>query len=275
MILLRVFLLLLLTAAPSLAWWHEGHQLVVLLAQDHLSHGTQIEISEILSHHPDPTVRSLKSASTWPDLIKDEDHPFHHHDRSDWHYINRPIPDSSAGQSHGKLVEQLKKQGDILADKDKPKAQRAVALSWYVHLVGDIHQPLHNVNYYSEDFPKGDLGGNRFDVVLGSQAISLHILWDSIGGRFIEKPPVGRLRSYNRAFQKDWPIAKMTEETQVGDPQAWSNEGLSLCRHRIYPQVHQRAPISITALQDTLDLTKKQLCLAGYRLALQLNRRLD
>ena len=272
--LLNFILLLLLFAAPAQAWWDEGHQLVALIAKDHLSESCRESVTEILAHHPDPRVKTLEQAAIWPDIIKEDDDPFHSFDRPDWHYRDHPIPDPEAGPHQGQLVKQIKKQGSILADTRASKASRAIALSWYTHLLGDIHQPLHNVSFYSEDFSNGDRGGNKYYVVLGQRPIALHILWDSVGGRFIESPPPGRLQSYSRRFQRTWPMKKLSESLSQADPSEWSQEGVRMSKELVYPQVKPGERISNSALQQTLDISEKQLCLAGYRLARELNKRL-
>src|SRR5262249_33646350 len=65
------------------------------------------------------------------------------------------------------------------ADEDK-----AVAASWVFHLIGDIHQPMHAVSYFSSDkaFQTGDLGGNKFGVRVGNEKWKLHAYWDDLLG---------------------------------------------------------------------------------------------
>lgn len=48
----------------------------------------------------------------------------------------------------------------------------------FIHLVGDIHQPLHATTRYANDFKTGDRGGNSFKIT-GDGVSNLHALWDS------------------------------------------------------------------------------------------------
>jgi hypothetical protein len=53
-------------------------------------------------------------------------------------------------------------------------------LRFLIHLVGDIHQPLHTVVLYTKQFPQGDMGGNKFYVLFPNTTVTtLHMAWDS------------------------------------------------------------------------------------------------
>ncbi len=146
-------------------------------------------------------------AATWPDTARRFERErsaatrdaliarYHH---GSWHYINLPtylrasdaaalrIPTPpmrwSAGLAGANLnivqaLAQLTKQWCAAGQTD---ADRAVALSWLLHLVGDVHQPLHATALYAVPlFPDGDRGGNDIAVSGGT---NLHALWDGALG---------------------------------------------------------------------------------------------
>src|SRR4051794_37148479 len=56
---------------------------------------------------------------------------------------------------------------------------KAVALCWILHLIGDVHQPLHCATLYSPQFERGDLGGNSFGVKINGKEYRLHTFWDN------------------------------------------------------------------------------------------------
>lgn len=65
---------------------------------------------------------------------------------------------------------------------DKNSAERALFSRYVVHLVGDIHQPLHSVALFNQTYPKGDLGGNSHKVILTNGSTSnFHSYWDAGG----------------------------------------------------------------------------------------------
>lgn len=265
----RIFLLTLALCTPVWAWWDTGHELVARTAEQHIAARTRQEIIRILRHHPDPSVRTLVAASAWPDDIKKKDHPFHSYEHSNWHYQNRPIETTGDfGADNGEMVQRLKENIEVLGDVHRAPAERAVALCWVAHLVGDIHQPLHNSNSFRPEFlPRGDEGGNRFKVWLGSHKISLHNLWDSAGARFLHHPSQARLLNYLVWFQHVYPPSSFVAELRITDPQIWSDEGLALAREKAYAHVVPGEQLSDEAYQEVLDTTERQLPLAGYRLA--------
>jgi hypothetical protein len=70
----------------------------------------------------------------------------------------------------------------VLGDKTKPAAERAIHLAWLMHLVGDLHQPLHSSAMFSARTPKGDQGGNLVAVRRGNSVLKLHSYWDDVLG---------------------------------------------------------------------------------------------
>ena len=62
----------------------------------------------------------------------------------------------------------------------KQTAERALFARYTVHLVGDIHQPLHSVALYNSTYPKGDLGGNLLKIkMLNGTLMNFHSFWDA------------------------------------------------------------------------------------------------
>jgi len=71
----------------------------------------------------------------------------------------------------------------IVRHSRKP-ADKAMALSWLLHLVGDAHQPLHAAGFFSREFPESDRGGNAFFVQPpGRQPVKLYAYWHGALGR--------------------------------------------------------------------------------------------
>lgn len=267
-------LLLLSLSAPALAWWDTGHELVARIAWAHLSENERLQLRELLQHHPDPQVRDIVAASIWPDLIKSEVHPFHEFRRDNWHYQNRPVESEiSEAPDAGRLLQSLEENIATLSDQNRPATERAVALSWVIHLVGDIHQPLHNATSYRPEFqPEGDRGGNRFKVVLGERTINLHTLWDSLGGRFLEQPTSDELTGYLTQLMVEYPMERFESELTVEEFKAWSDEGLQLAREEAYCGLITGRILSETAHHRALETTARRVTLAGYRLLKVLRR---
>ena len=263
-----VVLICLFLTPPCLAWWGEGHAVVAKIAWAELKTQDRERISKVLSYHPDPAVTSIAWASVWPDLIKEKTHSLHHLDRPEWHYQNRPVCHGQEGRADsGKLLIALEQQLKIFRDISQTKADRAMALSWVVHLVGDIHQPLHNATLFTPELKLGDQGGNKSWVLLGNRELSLHKLWDSAGGRFLGPISSNRLRNYSLYFAKKYGPEFRNPELLKTDFQAWSDEGLTICEEQIYPGFVNGRRLDSQTQETALDVSARQMTLAGFRLA--------
>ena len=150
-------------------------------------------------------------ASIWPDIIQnlgeDVRRQYHH---STWHYINLPVYlteddelklarqlDQNVSmepvlplQNNLNLIQALKGNLLVWGDGSAPDAARAMALSWILHLAGDIHEPLHNVALFSRTyFPEGDRGGNLIAIRRGDDLTNLHAVWDGLSNRLDDVSP--------------------------------------------------------------------------------------
>ena len=115
------------------------------------------------------------------------------HDRPTWHTARWPIvakdapPEAKAaaaarkGRPAGQALEALVMNYAMLSSAETNSAERASALAWLLHLVGDIHQPLHVSDQYSKEFPAGNAAGTQEYVMdpVNDKPIPLHLLWDS------------------------------------------------------------------------------------------------
>lgn len=253
-----VTILFLLHCLPALAWWDLGHRVVAEVASQRVKQSTLLQIEHLLQFHPDPQVRTLDAASNWADEIRDRSHPFHHYHRSDWHYQG-----VGGAKKQGALKTQLAHQWKLMCDVEAPQAARAVALSWVVHLVGDIHQPLHVGALCNAEFPEGDRGGNDYFVWLGDQRLSLHVVWDSAGCRFLRPISENRFRAYTNYCSALAPANVPTEP----DFELWLEEALELCTTRVYAQIEPDTQITSEYLGVAIETTQERLTLAGIRLA--------
>jgi hypothetical protein len=184
MIRILAALLLLLAAADALAWSEKGHRLVAELAQRRLSPAAQAEVDRLLAGEAEP---GLAGVASWADDMRAESRTGVNElgERSErWHYLNFPrgvdcaydpardCPDGNC------VVAAIPAQAAILADRSRTDAERAQALKFLVHFVGDVHEPMHAG--YGDD-----RGGNNYPIQLrartardGSEGTNLHKVWD-------------------------------------------------------------------------------------------------
>lgn len=156
------------------AWGPEGHAIVADIAQQHLTPAASVEVDALLKQEG---LSRLDEISSWADANRKE---LPH--TGGWHYVDIPLNAKSYDAARdcrqdNCVVSKLDHYAQVLADKSAAPPVRLEALKWVVHLVGDIHQPLH-----AED--NDDKGGNTVQVQFFGQGTNLHSVWD---GRIIRK----------------------------------------------------------------------------------------
>ena len=127
-----------LTITPAQAWGAKGHRIIGEIAQKHLRQNVSKKVLKILKDE------SLAMASTWMDFIKSDDSFDHMYP---WHYCT--IPDTSFSfqenltPKEGDVVQTIQRLIQELKSKKFKDGDERMAVRMLVHLIGDIHQPLH------------------------------------------------------------------------------------------------------------------------------------
>ena len=163
---LAVFLLLSLDR-PALAWGPRGHRASAKLAESRLSPRARAIIRDLLEPG-----ESLADASTWADE-NNRNIP----GSAAWHFVNVPVSalhyDSRDCRPRGCVVSKIGEFRSILADSQAPRSRRRTALRFFIHLVQDLHQPMHVAD-------RNDRGGNNLQLRYGRyDNTNLHQVWDS------------------------------------------------------------------------------------------------
>lgn len=258
------------------------------------------EYASWISHTPtqDHDQIAFVTAATWPDFIKHatgyqsdgpdngdrppptpeasqnigyKDHFMHKY----WHFIDEPFspdgtalhnPDTPNAQTQiAAFRAKLSDPGASAEDKDI----KSYDLVWLLHLVGDVHQPLHATSRFTHGLPDGDAGGNDVKIHCGSgcSAVELHGFWDDVLGISAHAPD-----AIDAATQLPEPDARLAS---IADEKVWIDESFKAAKADVYVQ-----PIGVGAgpfaLTDgyksaALSLAKQRVALAGTRLANLLN----
>lgn len=259
-----------LSVAPAEAWTPEGHQVICAIAQDLLDDDTRRETERLLSlfsHVPS----DLPAACAWLDHIRSRG--VGHFDR--WHYVNQPINPAGVPvppPHSDDVVFAIRESLDTLRDETTLDFGRAFALRVLVHVVGDIHQPLHTVSRFTPARPDGDRGGNDFPVSTGVSAgrdDTLHIFWDRGLGLFDSIPRGGEVEAVRRiaAELRQSVPADHLVRLDENDPQVWADEGVRLAEEYVYRGIEEGDEPSSEYLRRAEPVMRKQLVLAAYRLA--------
>src|SRR5215472_15935165 len=247
------FAVLLTVPSSAFAWGTKGHQIVALIAEAHLNTSTRDKIKVIL-----PKNDTLAKASLWPDEVRKalpQMNPLHYVDVTTGataYDRDRDCPQRNC------IVEAVTWYLNVLKSNDSPLAEKQLALDYLVHLVGDLHLPLH-IGFLD------DVGGTKTKVTLQGKAQTLHELWDT-GMLETEK---GTARAMAKLLDEECdPNDRIA--WQAGTPTDWANESLSLTIEYVYP-LPESHEISDDYVKRALPILHRRLVQAGVRLAWLLN----
>lgn len=163
-------------------------------------------------------------------------------------------------------IEQLK----LIKDKSNTKKQKAAAIRMLIHLIGDMHQPLHVGTLYDKSYPKGDLNGLKYRIK--SRYKNLHRFWDVGGGilAYKKRKPFRRQR-LTQSIEKQYPYQeKFLQITLAQAIQSWVDDTFNLAKKDAYQQ-KANSKISSDYRKLVKQDSRKQLANAGYHLAQLLN----
>ncbi|MET0534887.1 MAG: S1/P1 nuclease [Steroidobacter sp.] len=298
---IAVLLATLFHCSPLLAWSRPGHMVTAAIAYEELNANDRKVLERIIAlaeRHPDRGAfevaiagakgdergrRIFLELARWSDDIRGSIH-----DHPTWHYSSRPLinkasPPAKAPEdiAQGSAIEAFALNLSVVADERASAPERAIALSWVFHLVGDMHQPLHSVSQFSERFPEGDRGGGLQFVrdPKTNEPVSLHSYWDDAVNREGSMDEATRraselLRKFPRSQFKELKPFQAASEMS-----AWTQESYQLANTIGYgPELtasdaaEQATVPSPRYLELSTTTAEKRLTLASYRLAEVLRR---
>lgn len=234
------------TTKDDFRWGQIGHRTVGHIADGMLSKKAKKQVKKLLGN------ATLAEVSTWMDEIKSD--RAYDYARS-WHYAT--IPDGETYESvetpeDGDVIWAIEKIVKELKEGDLSREDQATNLKFLVHLVGDIHQPLHVGNGQ-------DRGGNDEKVQWFGSNTNIHSVWDS---RMID----GKQYSYTELAAKiNHPTKADVKEWQAHTVRDWAYESMSY-RARVY-NLPENGKLSYRYGYENFELVEYRLLQAGVRLA--------
>ncbi len=239
----------------SMAWGVLGHRIIGEVADSYVTSNTKKQIAAILGNE------SVAMASNWPDFIKSDTN---YNYLNTWHYINfdsgisyqafkNYLASDTATDAYTKinfLTKELKK-------KTLSKEKKILYLRLLIHIVGDIHQPLH-VGRFS------DLGGNKIRVQWFNDPTNLHTVWDTHLVNFQQLSYTEYTKAINfttRLQRKAW------QQAPIGD---WIYESYQIAE-KIYSDIEPNEKLGYTYNFSYVNTVNEQLLKGGVRLAGLLN----
>ena len=223
-------------AITSFGWGATGHRATGHIANKLLNKKARKAIERILGG------QSLAMASTWMDEIR-SDSTYDH--TADWHWVT--IPDGMTYEQteknpNGDIIMTIERLIAELKSEKLTPIQEAEHLKMLIHLIGDIHQPLH--------VGRPDRGGNDVKVTWFRTESNLHRVWDSDMiddtklsftelAESLDKPTAIQIESWQKAGVRDWAYESVEYRPQVYDignsrlGYQYSYKYLGVVRHRI------------------------------------------
>ena len=248
---MRNIFILLLIPFNLFGWGKTGHRVVGEIAEKNLTVEVREIVRDLLDGH------SLANASTWADEMRSNP-KFDKY--SSWHYINLPIDKEydEIPSTANNVITQISKAIEVL---NSPLANREVKqfyLKYLIHMVGDLHQPLHTGR-------EEDWGGNKIQVNFKGRKgaenwTNLHDLWDA-----------GIIDDYKMSYTEY--ATKLMDIKKLDFPQGnaleWSKES-----HSFVPKIYETTAgsyLSYDYVYEVLPIIDQRLFQAGIRLSTILN----
>jgi hypothetical protein len=288
------------------AWNDFGHMTIGAIAYDHLTPKVRAKVDGLLRLNPsyqewvagiaeqDKGKAAFMKAATWPDMIKigiqytndgnlpngpDAGRNIGYADKlmhRYWHFIDLPYssdgtalpaPDTPNAQS------QIVAFRETLRDSGASDELRSYDLVWLLHLVGDVHQPLHTITRFNHKQPNGDKGGNDVRVCITATNCGgkLHWFWDEL---------LGTNEDYKAAMDR----AKILPPVEgklagISDEAIWIAESFLAAKQTAYatPIGPDEGPYNLndTYMAAAREVAEGRIALAGIRLAHLLNEALQ
>ena len=305
---LLILITIVFASVSGFAWDEIGHKLTAYIAWERMTSDARDKAFNLLLNAPEDSDLSVPYnffnsrseaakrrelfmyAANWSDVVRNRNFvvrnaKYHH---GNWHYADifwkrknglaRRLADfNGAG---GVAISKLDELEKIIRNPQSPKASRAIALAWFLHVGGDVHNPVHNASRVTTLEPGGDQGGNLFTLRPqgpdGVRRINLHGYWDSIIGNYRPRkndasdseylPPIAR------KIMKKFRFSKMQQRLKLRKYEQWNLEGFDLLSKVVYTTdiVRDRMP-SKKYRKRAFRTAQEQIALAGYRLGETLN----
>lgn len=249
--------LLSLNSLSVFGWGQKGHDVTAFIAEKHLTETTRAAVNDLLDG---------KSIVYWSNWLDNASHTDKFAYTKTWHYKN--IDEGQTFESAplletGDIVRAIYEQSAILNNPEASKEDKQLALKILVHLMGDIHQPMH-LGHAS------DRGGNGHKIKYFGRDNNLHSIWDS------SVPESAHKWTYTEWQEQIDRVTAAQEESilENGSPEKWGKETFEIAKE-VYEKTPQGYDVSYDYIADWTPVVEDQFLKGGIRLADLLNAIFD
>lgn len=282
----------LLLPSCARAWGDEGHKVIALIAYRHLTPATRAKVDSLLRDDTDSlTPPDIANRATWADRYRDSDRATTRQRyllTREWHFVDieldhpdlaaacfghpPPAVPASTGPAKACVVDRIDAFAQELKQLAPTDPERTTAFRFLLHLVGDLHQPLHAADHE-------DQGGNKVAVAFNthSRTETLHGFWDNWTVSELGSSPEAIAAMLDKRYGSSC-VGWMR-----GTPADWAMETFSVAKTVAYRTGYEMTtggsadpvPLSQAYLRKAVAATAIQLERAGCRLAGVLNQALQ
>lgn len=238
------------------AWGVLGHRIVGEVADHYINAKTRKAIQKILGSE------SMAMTANWADFIKSDPNYSY---LSNWHYVNLPVNLSTTdvhsfldNYPEANIYSKINEMVEVLKNNNSTLDQKKLALRMVIHLVGDLHQPMHTAR-------KDDLGGNKVLLTWFGEKTNLHRVWDSDLIDFQGLSFTEYTKAINHTTKQQ---VLSLQSTTLKD---WVSESYDVCNKIYATGIKTDDKLSFNYNFDWIETANQQLLKGGVRLAGVLN----
>ncbi len=241
-----------LCVLSAAAWGQKGHDVTAYIAERHLTPTTRAAVDSILEG---------RSMVYWSNWLDNASHQMDFAYTKTWHYRNIDADDtyeSAPANPAGDVVVAIKQQIEVLSDPATTHEAANLAMKILVHLVGDLHQPMHLGH-------ATDLGGNRIKLKYFYNDTNLHSIWDS---SLLEGAHKWSYTEWQQQIDRINP--QQAAQINVGSIDDWARQTLAIARE-LYVYFQPGCKVMYNEIARWAPTIEQQLLHGGHRLAHVLN----
>lgn len=249
---------------PSFGWGQKGHDVTAAIAEAHLTSEAKAFVNELLDG---------KSLVYWSNWLDNASYSPELKYTKTWHYknVNEGVSYEAMGVNpSGDAVTALKSRMEILSDPNSSREDKVLALKILIHIMGDLHQPMHLGH-------ATDLGGNRTKVKFFERDTNLHSVWDS------SLPDAAHKWSYSEWVDQIDRVSPESAQKIIfpegyasagiytpGLIDVWAKETVGVAQ-KVYDKMPEKTKIAYDEIAWSAPIIEEQFLAGGLRLAFLLN----
>lgn len=280
---------------PSSYSWHRGgHEIIARVAEIELSYDLigqkaynwSLELLRPLSQWCGEKNHPFIESSVWSDKVKEQGW----YTKYDWHFSDVPLNAPgftpkyrqtlySKDNSHyavNQMFSTLRSKKVDGEGKSDNILGKSICLRDLIHIIGDIHQPLHNVQRFSVQMPDGDAGGNGFLIKRYNETRynNLHFAWDHLMDQFEETDSPMTEKQYedvvnfSQSLVEEYPYENLRYEMEINfKAYDWVKESYAVASSFVYTGITEGEELPEWYVEEARKIIRRRLALGGYRLA--------